>query len=208
MKFLSRLGKLCRRSSRTGQGPLVTIKGFPEALAASSIILALSDILPKANQSLALPDLIGQWSLDRRIADRYEEINFVSYLEVSEFRTHISLWAALEPLVRIGANKGCIQAIITFISRLCAPQRAARKAVKQAITTLAGDTRVHREIRLHTWDGVAWFDKEKAETLVHKTCTASLVFGPVKKVDRLERVAITYLTNSEYRFEKLTQNVR
>lgn len=208
MKFLSRLEKLCRRSSRTEQGPLVTIKGFPEALAASSIILALSDILPKANQSLALPDVIGQWSLDRRIADRYEEINFVSYLEISEFRTHISLWAALEPLVRIGAHKGCIQAIITFISRLCAPQRAARNVVKQAITTLAGDTRVQREIRLHTWDGVAWFDKEKAETLVHKTCTASLVFGPVKKVDRFERVAIAYLTNSEYRFEKLTQSVR
>jgi len=182
----------------------------PQAFAAAAILYAMRDLASPGMDTGSFRALVDGWSLDRKIADLFGDYGSVG---------------DLPPATAFSAMSSGISSLLGLVDTQANPPDAAKNGpageLAAAMLRLAETEAVRRETGTHEWDGVLWFVKERAESLIDAAALCALVFAPVWRAGKKERMpedvssiagardwARDVVTSSGYRYEALIALLR
>jgi len=151
---------------------------FPAAL----ILHSFRDLCGRDTASFPARDLVALWSIDQKLCELAADYG----VEARNFAHDLAIFS---DALALATGK--------------AP--STKKLVPAMIARTFSDGKLSSLLGIHEWDGVRWFNKEAAETILESGLLIAIIrdAGPIKAqaLSRARRLAFSALKKSEYRVE-------
>ena len=153
------------------------------------ILLAVNDLAGTTDG--AGRKLIDQWNLDRKIADLLTDYGMDGSTVLYQLQTLIEMIALITPKKKDTAKTGKTAGNKDAVSAETAPEavQATRSPAKLSAVpsstqtgsslpaAILGSEHIRAIAGTHEWDGICWFNKEKAEWLIDLLITGLVLAG-------------------------------